>query len=34
MEPEESRSRIARPGHHAWLYAFLKNDNGLNDEIV
>jgi hypothetical protein len=34
MEPEEPRSRIAGLGHHAWLYDFLKNDNGPNDEIV
>jgi hypothetical protein len=34
MDPEEPRSRIAAPGHRAWLYASLKNDNGLNNEIV
>jgi hypothetical protein len=34
MEAEELRNRIAGCGHHAWQYAFLKNDTGMDGEIV
>jgi len=34
MEPEELRSRVAGYGHHAWLHALLRKNNGMGGEIV